>query len=224
MPSAKVLRVDAGALYHATRVRLTDLLNELQSPEWAMPVPACPGWDVRAVVAHLVGYVDDALAGRLSGPPSEAQTAEQVARYADSPSGLLLESWSEAAPRFERIVSRFSVWPAAIDALTHEQDIRGAVGRAGDRLDDSFHVAAHVLLDDVKISTRMTFDLGGERISTADNGGPTYEVATSAFEITRLRLGRRSRDQVLAMPWQLPLPSVPDELFVFGPRETALIE
>jgi uncharacterized protein (TIGR03083 family) len=222
--SARVLRVDAGTLYRATRLRLTDLLSGISPSDWRTPVPACPGWNIKAVVAHLVANVEDALAGRLTGPPSEAHTAEQVARHADNPPGLLVDTWNDAAPLFEPTISRLSIWPAAIDALTHEQDVRGAIGRPGDRLDDAFHIVAHLLLADLKMPMRMTFDLGREQISTAGSAGPAHEVITSAFEITRLRLGRRSRDQVLAMPWRPPLPSVPDELFVFGPRATALIE
>ena len=57
----------------------------------------------------------------------------------------------------------------------------------GDRLDESFQVAAHVLLDDVKMPITMTFNLGHERIATADTGGSGHEVAASAFEVTRLR-------------------------------------
>jgi hypothetical protein len=54
--------------------------------------------------------------------------------------------------------------------------------------------------------------------------GPTYRVRTTAFEVVRLRLGRRSRAEVRALDWD-PIPP-PDlaALFIFGPRPTPLRE
>ena len=72
--------VDVGEHYARIRTRFTALVEDLSTEEWERPVQACPGWRVRDVVAHLSGTVDDALAGRLTGPPSEEVTAEQVVR------------------------------------------------------------------------------------------------------------------------------------------------
>ncbi|HMJ76012.1 MAG TPA: maleylpyruvate isomerase N-terminal domain-containing protein, partial [Iamia sp.] len=60
-----------GAEYRRGRERLSALLADEPEDRWDRPVRACPGWTVRAVVGHLVGTVEDALAGRISGPPSE---------------------------------------------------------------------------------------------------------------------------------------------------------
>ena len=116
------------------------------------------------------------------------------------------------------------MWPAAIDALNHEHDIRGAIGHAGDRTDGSCEVAAHVLLGDFELPMTLAFDIGSEVVSSMNTGGSMYEVVTSAFEITLMRLGRRSRDQLFGLAWHPPLSSVPGEFFVFGPRRTALTE
>lgn len=212
-------------MYGASRTRLSALLGELGDDSWTASVPACLGWDVKAVVSHLVANVDDALTGRLTGPPTDDQTADQIDRFATRTSSELLELWSEQAPRFERFVSRFAIWPAALDVLTHEHDIYAAIGAPGARDDEAFRVAAHVLVDDVELaSVTLVFDLDHECLSTVDVGGPRHTVPTTAFEITRIRLGRRSPNQVLAMPWEPPLTTIPDDLFVFGPREHALDE
>jgi uncharacterized protein (TIGR03083 family) len=217
--------VDAGALYRTSRTRLIDHLRELDDEIWSASVPACPGWDVRAVVSHVVANADDALAGRLTGLPTDEQTADQVARFASRSPGELLDLWSEQGPRFDEVVSRLAIWPAALDALTHEHDIYAAIGVAGARDDGAFRIAAHVLVDGAELtSATLAFDLDDEELSTVDVGGPRHRARTTAFEITRIRLGRRSRDQVLALPWSPPLTAVPDGLFVFGPRPTALDE
>jgi hypothetical protein len=44
-------------------------------------VPACPGWRVREVVAHLAGLCEDWVEGRLQGYGSSQWTAAQVDRY-----------------------------------------------------------------------------------------------------------------------------------------------
>ena len=63
-----------------------------------------------------------------------------------------------------------------------------------------------------------------ERLTTKDAGGPVHRVESTAFEVTRIRLGRRSPEQVAAMAWEPALPAVPDGLFIFGPRTTPLEE
>ncbi len=124
---------DLARLYGETRERLTTLVAGLDEAQLAAPVPACPGWSVADVIGHLAAIPEDALAGRLTGPPSEAETAVQVARFRGRLMAQTLAGWTEQAPRFEEIVAAFEVWPAVIDVASHEQDIRGAVGQPGAR-------------------------------------------------------------------------------------------
>jgi uncharacterized protein (TIGR03083 family) len=214
---------DAGAHYRVARLRLAELLADQPDELWSSPVPAGPGWDVRGAVAHMLGNIEDAMAGRLSGPPTDAQVAEQVARHRDGPAVALLDEWADAASTFEDLVSQAGIWPVAIDVLTHEQDIRGAIDQPGVRESETMRLAARMMTD-VELPVTLTFDLGDERLTTKDAGGPTHELAANAFEITRIRLGRRSPAQVAAMPWEPALAEVPPQLFIFGPRTTPLEE
>ena len=68
-----------GDRYRTTRLRFTTLLDAIDDDSWDRPVDACPGWRVRDVLAHLVGTVDDAIAGRIAGPPPPALTADTAA-------------------------------------------------------------------------------------------------------------------------------------------------
>jgi hypothetical protein len=71
---------DLARMYRETRQRLTALVAGLDEVELGAPVPACPGWSVADVIGHLAAIPEDALAGRLTGPPSEEETAAQVYR------------------------------------------------------------------------------------------------------------------------------------------------
>jgi hypothetical protein len=56
-----------------------------------------------------------------------------VARLAGLPVADVLARWAAAAPDFEKMITAHQVWPAVIDVASHEQDIRGALGRPGAR-------------------------------------------------------------------------------------------
>lgn len=215
---------DPGAHYARTRTRLIGLLTDLPAADWERPVPACPGWRVRDVAAHLAAVVEDALAGRLSGPPDDAQTAEQVTRYADREPATFVTAWSQAAPDFEAAVTALDIWPAAMDVLTHEHDIRHAVGRPGARDDEAVDVAARVLIGSLAVPGTVAFDLGEDVVTSPSADGPDLTLTTSAFEVLRLRLGRRSREQVKALDWSADPEPVLDHLFVFGPTPEPLVE
>ena len=214
---------DAGAHYRVGRLKLTALLAD-QSPEaWDVDVPACPGWTVRGTVSHLLGNIEDGMAGKLTGPPNDEQVADQLGRHATGPAAALLDEWAAAAEPFEPIVSQARIWVVVMDLLTHTQDIRGALGLPGDRDDEDALLMARMLTG-AELPVQLTFDVGAEQLATARVDGPAHTVATTPFEVARIRFGRRSPEQVLAMDWQPALPAIPDGLFIFGPRSTPLVE
>ena len=55
-------------LYCETKDRIVGLLDDPDAAQWNRPVPACPGWSVRDVVAHLTAVALDLLDGRLTVP------------------------------------------------------------------------------------------------------------------------------------------------------------
>lgn len=214
-----------GEEYARGRARLTDLLASEPEDGWDRPVPACPGWTVRGVVAHLVGTVEDALAGRITGPPPEEVTAEQVARARTDAGSDLLARWDELSPAFEDLVTAGEIWPAVLDVVSHEHDVRHALDRPGGRDDPIVGAAAEALVRVLAAPWTLEVVLpGGVTARSEPAPGPTYRVRTTAFEVLRLRLGRRSRAEVRHLAWD-PIPP-PDltPLFVFGPRATPLRE
>ncbi len=73
--------VDIGGHYGRSRERMCELLDGGSFDTGSIAVDACPGWTVHSVVAHLVGVIEDASAGRIQGIPGPSQTAEQIRRH-----------------------------------------------------------------------------------------------------------------------------------------------
>ena len=215
-----------GDWYHDTRVRLTERLRPLDPADWATPVPACPGWRVHDVLGHLVGIIEDAVAGRIAGPPSPTQTSEEVGRHRDDEPQAMLDWWDGAGPLFEDALSHGDRWPAFLDVLSHEHDIRGALGERGERGGVEVERAAELLLARASLPRAVTVDLGRRsiRVLGAAADEPGLVLRTNAFEVLRLRLGRRARAQVRDLEWSSDPEPVLDDLFVFGPAEVAFAD
>jgi len=217
-------RAQVGDLYRSTRVRTQSLLGALDAEQWSLPVPACPGWDVHAVLAHLLGVIEDAAGGRLNGPPGPEQTAEEVSRHVSTPPAELLWRWTELSSEFESVLSAGSTWPAFFDVLSHEHDLHGALGSRGGRDGDEVRLAAKLLARSADLGRPLRIDTGDAVLTTAVDGEDPLVLRASSFEVFRLRLGRRSREQVLAMDWSEAPGDLVDRLFVFGPAVPDLVE
>ncbi len=230
---------DLARLYRDTRERLTALIAALDEQSLATPVPACPGWQVQDVVAHLAAVVEDALAGRLTGPPSDAQTAVQVARYKGRPMTRTLAEWTAGAPQFEEIITALDVPPAVVNVASHEQDIRGALGLPGARDTEAIWQMGGWLLRGLRtpVPVRVTVEDAEFRVGPAGGGRaaaepppgagreePVLGLRTTRYEAFRWRMGRRSRDQLVALDWSGDPAPVLDHLVVFGPAPAEIIE
>ena len=134
-----------GSVYEDTRQRVIALVRDAMVDDFfaaAAPVPACPGWRVRDVIAHLSGLATDIATGNLDGAATDEWTAAQVdARRNLSADDLLAES-DEVGPQLASYLDdfpgRYGAQVAA-DICVHEHDIRGALQRPGAR--DSAAVA-----------------------------------------------------------------------------------
>lgn len=218
---------DLAGLYRDTRERVAALVTALDRTGLDTPVPACPGWSVADVVGHLTAVADDALAGRLTGPPGPEQTAEQVARYRGRPIDDVVGTWTELAPRFEELVASFDVWPAVLDVASHEHDIRGALGRPGGRDAEVVRVGAEQLITWLQPPVPLIVKVEDAELRVGPGNGDAAGVGaavtgplvleTTRFEALRWRLGRRSRAQLAGLGWSADPSPVLDHLVVFGP-------
>lgn len=211
-------------MYRETRERVLSLVSEFDTTALGALVPACPAWSVQDVVAHLTATAQDAVAGRLSGPPTEEETAAQVARFAGCDIAHILAAWTEAAPRFETAIGTFGILPALIDITSHEHDIRGAVGRPGARDSEAVRYCAERLLSGLRSPAPLRVVVEDAEFRVGPDDGAELILTTSRFEALRWRMGRRSRAQLAALDWSSDPTQVLDHLVVFGPATSDVIE
>lgn len=221
MPEANL-----ASLYRGTRERLSDFVLGLDGAQLASPVPACPGWSVADVMYHLFAVVEDVLAGRLTKPPTDTETAGQVRRHRGTPVPSVVEAWGELAPAFEELIGGAVVWPAVLDLASHEHDIRGAVDRPGARDCDAVRLGAERLLSLMQPSVPVRVVCEDFEAQAGPQDAERHELVlqTTRFEVFRWRLGRRSRSQVSGFEWSGDPTAVIDELFIFGPSPTDIVE
>ncbi len=194
-------------VYAATRARLIEWFRSLDDGAAATAVPACPAWTVRDTVAHVVGIVDDLLAGRTDGLGSDAWTAAQIERRAGRTLGEVCDEWERLAPAIDAF-TRDDPWfgtRIVADLVTHEHDLRAALGRPGERASDAVHLGlrryAPAFVDRAAEAglAPVAVVIDGHR--AAGPADATVTLRGSAFDVLRALTGRRSRDQVAALDW-----------------------
>ncbi len=199
-------------IYRETRERTVGLTMGLSADELARVVPACPEWTVHQLIAHLAGGAADFVSGRIEGAPSAEWTARHVAEREHVAAIDLLEQWNADGARIGEL-DRIP-YQLALDAITHEADLRAALGR--ERLPDAVWQPPLVWmttrrLPDVTVKTEF---------GTIGDGPISLEV--DGYELWRAFFGRRSRRQMESWTWSDPAPI--DKLAFFPSRTTDLVE
>lgn len=164
-------------------------------------VPACPLWTVRQTLAHLAGGAADISVGNLARAGRDDWTAEQVQARADRSVTDLLDEWAVTAPR----IAGFLVGPAGgqavFDALTHEFDLRSALGLARAEPDEVLPVAVAWLAPNFGRAVerrgvpalRVVADSGTWEFGS---GEPAATLRGNDYDVLRSISGRRTREQV----------------------------
>jgi uncharacterized protein (TIGR03083 family) len=190
--------VDVGALYAESRGRVTELLAGVTDEEAKAPVATCPGWSVHDVLAHLSGVCADVLSGNIAGVATDPWTAAQVDARRDKTLADVLAEWNELAPQVESFANNF---PGRVgeqfvtDGVTHEHDIRHALGRPGARDSGSVRVGADFIVSlglnaalathglgplEVRGDSR-TWIIGGSAPEASDDDTSDEEAGTKFF-------------------------------------------
>ncbi len=203
--------IDTGAVYERTKRAFVVTVTEADVDHL---VPATPAWTVRDVLAHVIGLAADLNAQRFPDPEDEggaAWSAQQVASRQGRTLAELTAEWDRESPRFADGLRLFGYEFGshfAADLHAHHQDVRQALG--GTRDNDPLTVA--VALDHYVgfLGAQLaTMDWGSVTATTecgtrqvGINGSHHASIETSAFELLRAVSGRRSLDQIRALPWQ----------------------
>ena len=215
--------MDVATLYRAHRERITAMVRPVPEAQLLQPCPACPGWSVHDVVSHLAGVATDAVEGRLGGPPSDAQTAEQVEARRGRPTTVVLREWERSASQFELVLAKAgpALFAAAMDAAVHEQDIRGALGVPGERESETLTLAVDRVLGTwfpklTSAGLAAPAIAGPDGVVWRGDAESPVRWAATPYEVFRTAFGRRSAAQFArAFDGADPQPYL-DALLVFG--------
>ena len=189
-------------------------MTELDEAAASTAVAACPGWSVRDVVAHVAAVADDWADGRLAGPPTDEETAAQIARFDGQDMTEILAAWTDAATRLDRMAETAGVAPPLGDIATHEHDVRAAIGRPGARDSSAVWWTSDRLLANLRTPVPLL-------VTVEDS---LYWTGPTRFDALRWRTGRRSRAQLAAIDWSGDPTPVLDHLYMFGPTATDVVE
>ena len=194
--------------YRDARARMLAIVAELDESSATRPVPACPDWVVRDLLAHVTGIASDLTAGnRPRGGDTQTWLDAQVADRRERSLAALATEWRDSGTRFETMIEAASdrLWGLAYDTVVHEHDLRGAIGRPGGRDEPAVRTAAllgmRILEGDLASRGLPAFRLvvDGE-VHVAGEGEPALTLATSWFEALRLLGSRRTTEEMAASP------------------------
>ncbi|WP_345594962.1 maleylpyruvate isomerase family mycothiol-dependent enzyme [Streptomyces marokkonensis] len=188
-----------GRLLATERDELVPLLRALADTDFALPVPACPGWTVRDVLAHcsaaLLRVVENRFEDGVFSPESNDR---DIAERADWTNARVVDELERGMTEAGPVVVRAG---GALDGLAlgewvHAGDVRVALGEpgayAGRGLPDALallgtltrdrgHVPLHADLDDADQPLKLG-EVSGER--------PPGRFIGDAATLLRLYAGR----------------------------------
>lgn len=172
--------------YIALRRRVIDLIRSVPDEDSVRVVPSCPAWTTSALVAHMMGVNEDILAGRMEGVTTDAWTQAQVDRHTGESLRQLADGWESIAADFDVLLPHIPTpvnSQLVMDAVTHEHDLRHALGSTDGRESDAVGVALGWVLD--MAETRQPGL--GRRLA---------ESGVSHFQLLRSLTGRRTMGQM----------------------------
>ena len=219
-----------GAAYGGVRRRVTEVIRGADPAALDEIATATPEWRVRDVLAHLVGVPADVMAGKLDGVATEPWTRAQVdARRGASVDDMLTE-WDEMGPQFEAALAGVPfemAGQAVFDAVTHEHDIRGALGAPGARDSDAVDIAWEWILGArTRANAPCICYVTEEGKDISGVGDVVVTIEAPRFELIRAVTGRRTAAEIEGYGWD-PEPRVDlvlgsDDIFTL--RATSLGE
>ena len=186
MPGQLVPIDQVAISYIALRARVIDLLRSTPESSGNIVVPCTPEWTVRQLTAHLVGVPEDVLAGRMEGVTTEAWTQAQVERYGHLALLDLADLFEASAPKIDAIIHNFPqpiISQFVMDAVTHEQDMRSALGVPGGRDSKAIEVGVGFFLN--------LFEANDPPLSAA-----LEDTSVSRWDVLRSLTGRRTIEQM----------------------------
>jgi uncharacterized protein (TIGR03083 family) len=225
--------LDYSSAYQSLRVQLIELLAEREPAELEQLAPATPEWRVRDIVSHMAGVCDDVVHGNMEGAPSNEWTQAQVDKRTAWEFPRVIDDWTEHGATVESFMNDIGtvMGQMVFDAWTHEQDVRGALGKPGGRdgaaLDIAFgwFVQANqaAVVPEQPGTLVLVTEVGETRIGP--HAEATTTIRTSRYEFLRSVSGRRSLRQVRLLDADgVPPHEVLFNSDIFRPADTDIVE
>lgn len=244
---------DLAGAYADTRRSMIDLARSLSDAETAVDVPACPGWTVKDLVAHVTSIAASLAGGAFPEglnpvasliDPGQAQQRdvfidEAIAARRDLLLEDILTEWDDAAPTLDAMIRGDRPWPpgapplaewvVTTDLAAHHHDLRGAVGQPGARDSLATGLSLRSFVETMRFRSAAvglpTLRIrAGERDWVVGDGDPVATVSADPFELARAASGRRSPDQIRAFDWDGDPEPFLELFYPYGLREAALVE
>jgi hypothetical protein len=202
---------DAAVAYRLVYGRVDALLRG-RADVAEQTVPACPAWKIRQTVAHLAGIAEDIVSTNIEEKAADSWTQAQIDRLSGQSIDELLDLWGRMIePVTARLALEASACQLVFDALTHEHDIRGALGESGSRTGDiAFEVALgfcttmgdqFIRQGELPALRLVTPTIGSVQLGETNTARGQIDLNICDFEALRALSGRRSIRQLLALPW-----------------------
>jgi len=197
------------AAYRSLCTRVDDLLTDVDAERARQMVPATPEWRIHDLMSHFAGVAHDVALGNIDRAGSDPWTAAQIASRRHLAFADVVAEWRERSIELESMmpdIPEFRRGQLVFDAVTHEHDLRGALGRPGARETDAMDIGwawATAIVGQMRDgyaagALRIRAD-GAELVVGA--GEVTATVTAPRFELFRAMTGRRCAEQVKAFTW-----------------------
>lgn len=192
------------AAYHATRGRITDLATALTDEQLAGTVPACPAWSVHDLLAHLTGIPEALTGGDFPSGDMQAWLDGLVEARRGLVAAELLERWAACADATSALVDG-GAGLLLIDIVTHEHDLRGALGQPGGRGAAEVRAVIQPELDALAPGFTeaalgaLVIDAGGVQWAS-HFAKPGCTLHVDPWEASRVLESRRTADELRALP------------------------
>lgn len=170
-----------------------------------LPIPSCPAWNARGIVAHLVGTAAFVASGDPLPEDVQGWIDTEIRVRADRSWSSLADEWLTAYPVLRAALTGQEVGGLIIDAATHEQDLRSAIGPEATAHDLGMPVLLPALIEHVRHSDPFGSGPGVRLLTPTTDvslGGPEIGLQVEVvddWELSRLLGCRRSASQLEAL-------------------------
>ena len=200
---------DYTTAYRTSTERVAELIEQIPEEKLTIMVPACPEWSVKDLIAHFAGVAGDVATGNLAAVGSEEWTSAQIAARKETPVGEILEEFRTQAAQLAGAIEHLHPAIAGMmlgDLVTHEHDLRGAIGEHGERDSEGVAAATYTYvrrlgrrLRDAELPTLLVVGSSGRWPAGKDE--PQATVTADDFELLRALTGRRTDDEIRGLEW-----------------------